>query len=558
MNDYNYRYHPTKTKINFHNYPFSLIDLIKIKDVKNNIYIRKILNSLEKEKKEKSKRLNNPKRNDLNVKRQLNYDINLNSSERINSKKSPYYLNTSNTIALINKSDAVFEEKINYNIKNSFSTINIYNNKNNKDKISDYIIKPYKKKSIIMNPYPYKNKNKVKKIKLDLLTPETNNTNSFTERSLYRNKNEDDINILKIKKTFDEIINNKTSHEKKESIIELNNSLISVFEEDKNYNKRYNNHIRYRNMGLYKEKKKIEEKINPRKNILRRSLTPDDIFYIKYKRRLTQILILLLEKYCKIFLLKIKYLFLNNLKNIIKIKRKRKIKFKLTKRNKDIASIYNFYPSESNKNKKIAINKNTFLNNKYNSRNERILMHRIKKENSNSSNNRLNKTELCRNLSELNKKKEIIERRKKSQSKEKHNEQIKKIKKYLYENRNNNMIFNKSYINIFRKGNKKNKNIKSNWLINDYNGKIIIVKKLSTWDKKINIDIKYMDFMNFQNRKNFINLKISNNFCIDLIRPTSNKNVLIQRKVNRLFNNKNFSESNYKINLGYIKEEEEK
>ena len=238
MNDYIHRYHPTKTKINFRDYPFSLIDLIKIKDVKNNIYIRKILNSLEKEKKEKTERLKNLKRNDLSVKRKLNYNINLNSLERIDNKKKPYYLNTSNSIALINNSDTIFAEKNNYNINNSYSTINIYNNnKNNKDKISDYIIKPYKKKAIIMNPYPYKNKNKIKKIKLDLLTPETNNTNSFTDRSLYRNKNEDDINILNIKKTFDEIINNKSTHEKKESIIELNNSLISVFEEDKNYKK---------------------------------------------------------------------------------------------------------------------------------------------------------------------------------------------------------------------------------------------------------------------------------------------------------------------------------
>ena len=559
MNDYIYRYHPTKTKINFHDYPFSLIDLIKIKDVKNNIYIRKILNSLEKEKKEKTERLNNLKRNDLSVKRKLNYNINLNSLERIDNKKKPYYLNTSNSIALINNSDTIFAEKNNYNINNSYSTINIYNNnKNNKDKISDYIIKPYKKKAIIMNPYPYKNKNKIKKIKLDLLTPETNNTNSFTDRSLYRNKNEDDINILNIKKTFDEIINNKTTHEKKESIIELNNSLISVFEEDKNYNKKYNNHIRYRNMGLHKEKKKIEGKINTRKNILRRSLTPDDIFYIKYKRRLTQILILLLEKYYKIFLLKIKYLFLNNLKNIIKNKRKRKIKFKLTKRNKGIASIYNFYPSETNKNKKLTNNKNAFLNNKYNSRNERTLLYRIKKENTNFSYNRLNRTELCRNLSELNKKKEIIERRKKSQSKEKQNEKIRKIKKYIYQNKKNNMIFNKSSLNILRKGNQNNKNIKNNWLINDYDGKIIIVKKLSTWDKKINIDIKYMDFVNFQNRKKFINLKISKNFRIDLIRHTSNKSVIIQRIEKRLFNNKNFYKSNYKNNLGFIKEVEEK
>ena len=294
-------------------------------------------------------------------------------------------------------------------------------------------------------------------------------------------------------------------------------------------------------MGLHKEKKKIEGKINTRKNILRRSLTPDDIFYIKYKRRLTQILILLLEKYYKIFLLKIKYLFLNNLKNIIK--NKRKIKFKLTKRNKGIASIYNFYPSETNKNKKLTNNKNIFLNNKYNSRNERTLLYRIKKENSNFSYNRLNRTELCRNLSELNKKKEIIERRKKSQSKEK---------------QNNNMIFNKSSLNILRKGNQNNKNIKNNWLINDYDGKIIIVKKLSTWDKKINIDIKYMDFVNFQNRKKFINLKISKNFRIDLIRHASNKSVLIQRIEKRLFNNKNFYKSNYKNNLGFIKEVEEK
>ena len=557
MNDYNY--YPTKKKAISQNYPFSLTDILKIKDVNKNIYIRKILKSLEKEK-EKNKRINYLKRKNSSLKKVPKYYIDLNIAERINKKNNPYYLNTDNTITLINKSDSVYAEQKKYNINNSFSTINMYDKKNIKGKISDYIIKAYKKKAIIMNPHPYKNnnKNKVKKIKLDLLTPETNNTNSFTDKTFYKtkrsNKNGDDsFNIINLKKTFNDIVNKKNTYEKKESIIELNTSLISVFEEDKNYNKRNNHYSRYNNMGFYEEKQKKEEKINPRKNVLRRSLTPDNIFYLKYKRRLSQILILLLEKYCKIFLLKIKYLFINLLKKITK--NKRKLKFKITKRNKDIASIYSFYPTETNKDKKIKIN-NSFLN-KYNSRNERILMYRIQNENKNFSHTRLNKTELCRNLSELNKMKEIIERRKKSQSKEKESNENKKVKKYLCGNKKTNAIIYKSSFNILRKAKPNNKNIKNNLFINDYKGKTIIVKKLRTWDGKINIDIKYIYYMNLKNKKKFKNLKISKNYCIDLIRQASNKSVLIQRIGNKL-NNKNIAASNFKNNLGFIKEEEEK
>ena len=553
MNDYNY--YPLKTNRNLRNCPFSLIDMIKIKDFNKNLYIKKILKSLDKE---KSKKINYLQRDNSNIKKRLNFNINLNYPERINKKNYLYYLNTDNSITLINKSDRKYVEKKD-NINNSYSTINMKDKKNIKDKISDYIIKPYYKKTIIINPNPNKNKFKIKKIKLDLSSPETNNTNSFTDRTFYKTKRshrngDDSLNISNLKKTFNENNINKTTYIKKQNIFELNNSLISVFEENKNY-KRNNNYIKYKNFDEYKEKKKKEGKINPKKNISKHSLTPDNIFGLKYKRRLAQVLILLLEKYCKIYLLKIKYLFMNILKRIIK--NKRKIKFKITKRNKDITSINNFYNTETNK-KQIKIKNNSFLN-KYNSRSERLLIYRIKNENNNNSNDKLNKTELCRNLSELNKMKEIIERRKRSQSKEKeNNKKEQSIKKYIYKNKDKNLIFNKNNINALRKIKRNSKNKKNNIQINDYNGKTTIVKKLSTWDKKINIDIKYIDLMNFENKKAFRNLMISKNFCIDLIRQASNKNVLIKRIGNRLFSNKNYSELNYKNNLGFIKEEEEK
>ena len=574
-----FNYYPIKVNKNRQNSPFSLIDIIKIKDFNKHLYIKKILKSLEKEKNQKSNHSNHSNRNNTSskkeIKNSINYNINYNYTERNNKKEySNNLINDHSMFLRVNRN-----EKINYDlqknklINNSYSTFNLYvqknNNNNNLSKLSDYIIKPYKKKTLIMNPYPYKNRIKIKNIKLDLSTPEINhNSNTYTDRTFYKikknNVNEDDNFIINLKKAYKENKFVKTIEKKHEKIFDLNDPLKSILKKKENYYKKSNINSKIKNINLSQVKKKIAGKKNMRKNILRRSLTPDKLLNINYQKRLAQALILLLEKYYKIYLLKIKYFFLNILKKFVGIK---KIVIKNKTRNKNNSSIYSFYPTEikeENNDESKNHNSNNFFLTKYGSRKEQILMHQLKNRNDSDLYN-TNKSELYRNWSELNKMKEIIERRKKSQSKSqsKSPKKINELKKnenqkLIYQNKK--LIYNKSSRNII-----KNKKVNisggyQNCHYYDYNGKIVIVKKISTKDKKINIDIKYMDCMNFKEKKKFRTLKISKDFTIDLIRQSSNKKLIIQRLGNKYFNNKisNKGELNNKNNLGLIKEVEEK
>ena len=214
----------------------------------------------------------------------------------------------------------------------------------------------------------------------------------------------------------------------------------------------------------------------------------------------------------------------------------------------------NYYQTEINKDTKKE--KNLFLI-KYPSRKERILMYQLKNENTNHSPDKTNSSELCRNLSELNRMKKIIERRKRSQSKnqekskeieKERNEKKKTIKNIIYKNKN----ISRNNVNLIKK-------IKVGEKC-DYDGKILIIKKIKTNDQKISIDIKSIDFFDFGKKKKFINLKISKSFSIDLIRNRniSPKNFVLKRLGYNFYNNKNYEKYNDKNSLGLIKEEEEK
>ena len=90
--------------------------------------------------------------------------------------------------------------------------------------------------------------------------------------------------------------------------------------------------------------------------------------------------------------------------------------------------------------------------------------------------------------------------------------------------------------------------------------KIIIVKNISNKNNKIFIDVKYIGNVcfyhdNIQNHK-YSNLKICNNFSIDLIRQSSDREVIIQKIGHKHFNSKNKKkkETSNKNNLIFIQE----
>ena len=80
--------------------------------------------------------------------------------------------------------------------------------------------------------------------------------------------------------------------------------------------------------------------------------------------------------------------------------------------------------------------------------------------------------------------------------------------------------------------------------------KNIIVKNLCTKDRKVFIDIKYLNYMNFKNKKEFKDLKITKDFSIDLLGNSSNK-----QSINKMNGKYNIIDQK---NLFLIKEEEEK
>jgi hypothetical protein len=313
------------------------------------------------------------------------------------------------------------------------------------------------------------------------------------------------------------------------------------------YNKK--NHI-MKDISSYKNQK-INRKINNRK-YLKYSLTPEKLTYIKYQRRLIKALLLFLEKYYETHLIKIKYLFFNNLKNF---RRKTKLfKNNIYKRNKEILGFCEIYPNEPKKGENDGSkSSNNYFSNILKNKREKTLLCQIKERNISLTPDKINHSELYRNQSELIKMKEKIKRRKKRNSKNNAN--------FNKENENNqnkkNFLNNHIQYKIIKK-NKSIDNIKK--LRNKYKRKNIIVKNLCTKDKKVFIDIKYINYMNFINKKEFKDLKIIKDFSIDLIGNSSNKKNIMQKEEYQYSVNKMNDKSNIidQKNLYLIKEEEEK
>ena len=552
---------PVKLKKNINDIPSSLIRIFQIKDDFNkNLYMKKVLKSL---KQEESQKMILTERNNSYKKENKEVNMNFDYNEKSNYKEYPKNTNTktifNNSMYLIrrlNKNNNNNNNSLSQRHKlnnNSYSTINVNNRTiihDNPSKLSSYIIKPYKKKTIIMDSNPIKNKKLPKKITIDIKSPETNdNSNSFTDRTFCKNKlinynRDENLNIINLKYTLkdNKILGNK-KYEKKENKYKNNRPLIYLGK-DENYNKSIN---------TSRQKPKLLDKIKGKTSILRNALTPDKLMYAQFQRRLAQVLILLLEKYYKTYLLKFKYLFINNL-------RKYKInkKFKIRKRNKEISFLNNNPKTEIRNeiNYDYKYDNNTFLN-KFNSRKEKLLMYKLKNGHFNNTPNNSYTTELCRNLSELIKMKNLINRRKKSQNKSLENDNIIKDLKYrktIYPIHNINKSSNS------KKRNKSDMSKNNNNSVYQYKGKTLIIKKIISEDKKIYIDIKYIDYVNFENKKKFKNLKISKDFSIDLIRQASKKNLIIKKLGRNYYNRKNFEkyELNCKNNLDSIKEEEEK
>jgi len=565
---------PIKLKKNIKNIPPSLIKIFETKeDFYNNLYFKKILKSL---KQEQNQKMNLTERNDsYKIENKIN-NIKNNFNDKKYNKEYQNNMNINNSMILIkrNKNKNNYISHKNKMINNSYSTINIYDRtiiNDNQPKLSHFIVKPYIKKTmktIIINSNPNnKSKKKIKnnQIKLDLTNPETiDNIASFTDRNFYKNKYSthnkdynDNINDINLKYTF----RNK-KYEKKENKFKYNGDLISKLENDEEY---------YNKINSYKPNPKLLEKKIGKKNITKTFLTQDNIIDLKYKRRLTQAMILLLENYYKTYLFKIKYIFLNNLKKYINTKTNKIFKIYRRNRNKEIRFINNNPKTEIRKeiNYESKYENNPFLN-KYISRKEKILMYKLRNA---SSDYTPNPTELCRNWSELIKMKEIINRRKKTQSKSKSKNKEKEkekdkdkekdkekniivnTKKIIY--RNNNINKNNFIIYKKRKQNNKIKNNDYSFQENDgNNSNILIIKKIISKDKKIYIDIKYLEYMNFKNKTKFKNLKISKDFSIDLIRQASKKRIIIQRLGNNFFNKKivKKNELNDNKTLGVIKE----
>ena len=415
----------------------------------------------------------------------------------------------------------------------------------NTGKLSGYIIKPYQKRTIIVNPLKKEEINK----NIIINSFEIDNYNNFlSERNYFKSKKNNDneeyntnittkINLNKI------FISDKfrDMNNKYEMIQKRYDPLIT-----KLYNKK-NNIMK----DISFKKEKINRKINTRKD-LKFSLTPEKLTYIKYQRRLIKALLLFLEKYYETHLIKIKYLFFNNLKNF----RRKAKKFKNTiyKKNKEILGFCEIYPTEPKKSENDGSKySNNYFSTILKNRREQNLLCQIKDRNISLTPDKINQSELCRNQSELIKMKEIIKRRKKRNSKNNvnHDEEksIVQNKKKFLNNHNQYKIIKK---------NKSIDNIKK--LRNKYKRKNIIVKNLCTRDKKLFIDIKYLNYMDFKNKNEFRDLKITKDFCIDLIGNPSNNQIIIEKEEHKYSVNKIKDKSNIidQKNLCLIKEEEEK
>ena len=591
-----YNYYPIKVKKIKKSSPFLLKDILRMKDYNKNLYMKNLLQSHGRE---SIRRSFLTERNNSSSNNEYIDSININSTDR---KYKNDFSNSNDLSIELNKrmhtDDNNCMPPIKKNFFNSISTMSLNDNKYNKNKLcklSDYIIKPYKKKAIIMNPY--KSNIKIKTIKMNLTTtPETNNnSNSYTERTFYKTRcsndmGKDNFDIINLQNKFKDNRLNNNLYEKKENKIRLDGPLINLLYNNENNNNREKyNYNKWQKNNTTKQKAKTIRKIYLDIGTPKQFLTPSKTSYEQYKKKLSQVLLLLLEKYYKTYLLKFKYLFINNLKNYQKIIKQPKYK---NKRNKETFNFCNYYPTEDKNETSKNLDKDNNLNSTFcNSRRDKILMYRLKDRNLSYSKDNFNKSELCRNKNELIKMEEIINRRKESQSKNRSKGKNKSLiknhsksptkskqqkdyikpKKIIYRNQRTNLanlkkinqkkIMNKSGINFF-KNNKKNENIQKNNnkdILNN-KGKILIVKKICTKDQKINIDIKYIDSVNFWKKKKYTNLKISKDFSIDLIRQSLNKQIIIQKLGYKFYNNRNDEQLDLsnRYNLGLIKEEEEK
>ena len=455
------------------------------------------------------------------------YIINLNGIGNNNNNKYNRHISPENFISSQQKS---YKNKYTRNqnefMNNSFTQFN----NQNKNFLSTKIMKsskPYKKKNVLFNPN--KSKEKIHNIKLDLTNyTESINTNCITDRTFDKTKisfyrGEDDSSFLNINDINGNIYKNvndiKLTVNKPINTIFYNNNFHTLKNCD-NYKTVMNTNKKCRKIPLSKKhiinKDFILSKFNKKSKINQNKSNND-----KFHQRFTQILILLLEKYFKTYLLKTKYEFINNLK-----------KYKINKNKASkILFLYNTnsLTERNTENKKMNIY-NTYYNMKYKPKNENMLFKKLKNENIKTSPDRLNFSELFRNRSELFKKQEKIKRRKESKSRKKSEENGKNNRKIIFNNIQNN------YINIIKKNKSiDNKMMKPNNNYPSYNKikPMLIVKKLKTKDNRINIDIKYLEQINIKKRHRFYNLSFS---------KTNDINIIIKR--NSLFK---FDKIYYKI-----------
>ena len=436
--------------------------------------------------------------------------------------------------------------------------------------LADYTIKPYKKKNIISNTY--KKRKKLRNMKMKYFTPK-----KFYDS--YDNKYSDSKNHSINNKNQDEKIYEKKGPKRSK----FSSSLITMLCNNENYfnNTNYNYNFNERNRTSYREKPRTSYKEN--KTVV---ISPEKYYDIKFNTKLYKVILLLVETHCKTYLMRTKYLFWNKLTKYIE-------KNKNVKKNEKYRKIdcNNYY-------KKKFIIKEKSKNNLYIKRHKgnigKLLINKIKDENNNTSPKIKNKSEL------LNRWKDRIDQRRKTpklykkalnlsdnyyfegsllsnQNEEKEKEkEIKHYQKIDIKSSDDsndkslkNGIFKKNNITIFKKTKPINHNlrivnkginksdIKDN---NNSKDKIIIVKNISNVNNKIFIDVKYIGHICFVHDRIqsyiYSNLKICNNFSIDLIRQSSDKEVIIQKIGHKHFNSKSKKKKKKKNknNLIFIQE----
>ena len=281
-----------------------------------------------------------------------------------------------------------------------------FNNTNN-NKFSTQLIKPikpYKKKSILFNQK--KIKEKYNNIQLNMSNySETINNICLTERTLDRTKHsflkEDNSSFINI----NEDKPNKNTFNKINEIKIFDNKPINTFF----YNKTYYHTIKDNNTSMNTNRKACRKIPLSKKYLINNAHKQYKLKKQKeinqidlYRKRFTQILILLLEKYFKTYLLKYIYIFINKLKKYKKLQ----IKPIKNRKNKN-KSFYNTEKCLSDRNYEDK-NYLTYYNDIYKTKNEKLLIFKLKNENVRNSPGRLNLSELFRNKNELPKIKKLI------------------------------------------------------------------------------------------------------------------------------------------------------